>query len=410
MLLPNSALVLPESDVCGARALAAAYGKHVLERLWGFNPAHLAPGLQPAWGELVEAVREAHARDASATEGIVRHPSISALVVCLQDRARASQCASELVPLLGFELALAGLLFRPLDVRWDVRWLHSVERNVLVTLRVPTRTGFTSDGIWLRPTGRRECCLPLDVALLAELNDEVAVGQRAFPRVCGDLVLALCDGNPLATVEAHPEKSGNRLDLGGRTVDEWRLALEAALELIAGTLPLLRQEMPLLLRQIVPVGYSAETHLSASYREAVGTAYLTLHPWKLTMAEALIHEFQHNKLNAALAFDPLIENSPDELVRSPVRPDLRPVLGVLLAVHAFVPVAELFRRLLDAEDLVTRDPGFLRRMREVVDRNEEGLTLLQARARPTQVGQAILNDLAVLHARSRSVLVKVSDH
>mgnify|MGYP000048771696 CR=1 FL=1 len=34
----------------------------------------------------------------------------------------------------------------------------------------------------------------------------------------------------------------------------------------------------------------------------------------MTMTEALVHEFQHNKLNAALDLDPFLENAFDELV------------------------------------------------------------------------------------------------
>ena len=41
----------------------------------------------------------------------------------------------------------------------------------------------------------------------------------------------------------------------------------------------------------VPVGWDEQRHLSASYQEAIGTVYLSLHPNPLTLAEALIHEF-----------------------------------------------------------------------------------------------------------------------
>ena len=39
-------------------------------------------------------------------------------------------------------------------------------------------------------------------------------------------------------------------------------------------------------RQVVPVGFFPDRHLSASYREAIGTLYLSLHPSPMTMVEA----------------------------------------------------------------------------------------------------------------------------
>ena len=46
----------------------------------------------------------------------------------------------------------------------------------------------------------------------------------------------------------------------------------------------------------VPLG-DLQKHLSASYREAIGTIYVTLHPNVMTMAEALVHDFGHARVN-----------------------------------------------------------------------------------------------------------------
>ena len=64
--------------------------------------------------------------------------------------------------------------------------------------------------------------------------------------------------------------------------------------------------------RVVPVGFHAEQHLSASYREAPGLVYLTLHPSPLTLAEAIIHETQHVKLNALSWLDPISHNGHSE--------------------------------------------------------------------------------------------------
>ena len=108
--------------------------------------------------------------------------------------------------------------------------------------------------------------------------------------------------------------------------------------------------MRLLMQLLLPVGFDRERHLSASYAEAIGAAYLSLHPDGMTMAEALIHEFSHNKINALARLEPLLENGDGARFGSPLRPDPRPLHGVLLAVHAFVPVARLYERMIEAAD------------------------------------------------------------
>ena len=213
-----------------------------------------------------------------------------------------------------------------------------------------------------------------------------------------DLRLCTFDLNPLAHVEAHPEKQGNAVDLGGKSVAKWCGALAAALELVRIALPDLYREMTRSLRRVVPVGYEPEQSLSASYREAPGVVYLTLHPNPVTLAEALIHESQHGKLNALSFFDPILENGHTEWTSSPVRPDLRPLMGVLLAAHAFVPVAEFHRRLAELGHELSTTAAFTRRRGEVMESNRQALAALHEKSRATPIGERVLADLSALHA------------
>ncbi|MCB9593675.1 MAG: hypothetical protein H6719_13160 [Sandaracinaceae bacterium] len=215
--------------------------------------------------------------------------------------------------------------------------------------------------------------------------------EGAFHPVERDLVLATVDVNPLALVEAHPDKDGNAVDLGGHDARAWCDALREALGVIEAYAPVVREEIDLVIQQVVPVGYDEERHLSASYAEAVGTIYLTLHPNVMTMTEALIHEHQHNKLNALFDLDPILENDFDERYASPVRPDPRPLFGILLAVHAFLPVEALYRRRLDAGAAHLE-----RRYAQIVEKNREGAAVLLEHARPTAVGRGLLDEIARL--------------
>ena len=254
-----------------------------------------------------------------------------------------------------------------------------------------------------RDAGRRASLLRSLVETLCGDLDEVGALPFASPfprserkrhRIDDDLDLALDDTNPLAMDEAHPEKAGNAIDLGGRPVEEWIASIRSSLETIERFMPELREEMRLIVRQIVPVGFDAEKHLSASYREAIGTIYMTLHPSAMTMTEALIHEFSHNKINALLEIDDVLENAFAPLYKSPVRPDPRPLHGVLLAVHAFLPVARLYERMMEADDEASRSPSFRARHREIVAMNEEGARVVLDHGAPTVLGKGVVDEIA----------------
>lgn len=285
------------------------------------------------------------------------------------------------------------------------RLVEAAERGALVSVvRRPTVAVFVRCLRSARDSSRRRELLDRLVAALrselvaldaipADASLPIAPPRRTHA-IDDDLVLALDDDNPLAMEEAHPEKFGNAIDLGGRSIDEWIASLRSSLATIETHLSDLRGEMRLFVQQIVPVGFDAEKHLSASYREAIGSVYLTLHPNAMTMTEALIHEFSHNKINALFEIDDVLENAFEPLFASPVRPDPRPLHGVLLAVHAFLPVARLYETMIEAKDPASESPAFSRRFREIVAMNEEGAQTILQNARPTEVGRGLLDELA----------------
>ena len=216
---------------------------------------------------------------------------------------------------------------------------------------------------------------------------------RVYHPVARVTRLALVDHNPIAEFEAHPDKAGNHITLGDRSAAEWVASLDEAFGLVEKFCPDVFSEMQMMLHEVVPVGYHAERHLSASYREAVGTIYVTLHHNVMTMAEALIHEFQHNKANVACYSADFLHNAYEPRYRSPVRPDPRPLWGILLAVHAFLPVALLYRRMRAAGHPLSTRPDFERRLSEIDLKNHEGMEMLRAHAQWTPAGKAMWGEL-----------------
>lgn len=333
--LLRDAIELPRTAPASARAEAAAL--HAL----------LSNALKTSPGALAAALRR---------------PTIGALVRCLRPACGLPETARdalfvELCAGLRHDLAAAGAPLPP-----------------AVEGRIPRRV----------------------LSLLDRTARDTATGEVTHPYapIARDVVLALADNNPLAMEEAHPDKQGNAIDLGGRSIEEWTSTLREALALIEAHLPDLAGEIDLYVHQVVPVGFDEHRHLSASYQEAIGTIYMTLHPSLMTMTEALIHEFSHNKINALFELDDVLENAWSPLYTSPVRPDPRPLHGVLLAVHAFLPVARLYEKMIEAGHPLSRSEGFSRRFAAVRRTNREGAEVVLKNGRPTEMGRAVLDEIA----------------
>ncbi|MFO7564887.1 MAG: HEXXH motif-containing putative peptide modification protein [Enhygromyxa sp.] len=330
-----------------------------------------------------------------ALASVLRAPSVGGLLRCLRRRApelEFSAGVSELLATIHTDLAFAGALPRVVSQRRLPARIVSLPARRVIEIPADTeRAEFHNGSIVLVSQAGRRSELRFE-AMEGAMEGEME-GEPSFWPITPTLVLAGVDNNPLAMAEAHPDKSGNQLDLGGRPASEWTETLAAALDLIGAYMPELRAEIDLYLHQIVPVGYDAEAHLSASYQEVIGTVYMTLHPQLMTMVEATIHEFQHNKLHAQLELDPLLHNAFSPLYSSPVRPDPRPLQGVLLAVHAFQPVARLYQLMRAAGHEATDHPDFQRRYAQIIKGNHEGATVLLEHGNPTPIGQALLDEI-----------------
>jgi HEXXH motif-containing protein len=356
-------------------------------------------------------VHQALAKD----EGRVLHcfasPTVGTPLRCLglRDelpafRERIDAAVAAMTPHLLFEMALHGLIGDGEVFGWE----HGAPRlaSLAVGGEVIPPAGasgllFSASRIAAVGGGAEIAHLPLDDEGMRTACEEPGgfrFEQRYHP--LGTVTyFATADQNPIAAFETHPNKSGNPVDLGDRPADEWIAVLDEAFGLVEAFLPQTFAEMRLMLREVVPVGYDDTRHLSASYREAIGTIYLTLHPNRMTMTEAVLHEFQHNKFNVAADSADFLSNAFHPLYKSPIRPDPRPLWGILLAVHAFLPVAELYRRMRDAGHPLAADPGFEQRMSELDLKNHEGMEMLRAHARWTPPGLALFADLEALEGR-----------
>jgi HEXXH motif-containing protein len=403
MLEPLRDLTLPAPGSTSVRRLLGAYLRRVLADLLRLPIGRFRS--QPFDDfALVRAIIERllRARRPGPVFSMLRRPTHSTLIRCLHaelwgagDVDKLDRWLAELTALLAFELAESGEL--PPDglrLRERPARLVSIGANLAIHLDSRWRLGFKPGRLVLESDAER---VDLEIAALSAGSlapPEGVVVEQPYHPIRNGLVLACVDNNPLAAIEAHPDKSGNELSLGAHPIGAWTDALGNALVLIETHLPELAAELCLVMQTLMPVGHVAEQHLSASYAEAIGTAYFSLHPDPMTMAEALVHEFSHNKLNALLALDGLLENAFAPLFTSPVRPDPRPLHGLLLAVHAFVPVARLYEMMIERGHPLSQRDAFRQRLVQIVAGNHEATTSLREHARLSAVGAALLDELS----------------
>ncbi len=356
---PPTDLTLPEAGSLTARAIFSMALRKLFEDLKALRlPPEASLAAQRDYRTLREVLVGFLPGRPGAIASLLRQPTVSAPLRCLLHRLpETDDYVAELVGQSLYALALDGL----------------VPKGVSQAAPPPTLMSPRHDAVAETPSG------PLAFDALPEPERE------RFVPVTDALWLATADNNPERMRDAHPDKQGNAIDLGAKDADEWVRSLRDALALVGEHLPDLRREMDIALTLAVPVGYEPVKHLSASYRQAIGTVYLTLHPNPVVMAEALVHEHSHAKLNALMELDPILENHWEATFPSPYRPDPRPMMGVLLGAHAFVAVERFL------EDLA--DPSFEGHLADLRRKNREAVATLVSDGRPTPVGAGIIAEL-----------------
>jgi HEXXH motif-containing protein len=387
--LPHGFLALPSDADVTLRRLTRKLRLLALRRL-----LITEPGVHGAAFRRVRAFVEQLAREKTTAAPLLAalgDIDVLAPLLCLESgQADGPSVIADTIPslLVGLSRRLPERTMREV-LLWDRPTRRVIDDGKLYRFDEPAR-GLLVDGakVEVRLADGRDVEWPP--------SDGEVADHRLFPQAPRP-ALGLIDSNPLSMLEAHPSKQGNAVDLGEHDADAWRTALREACHLIALGLPGLFREIHAHLQRVVPVGYDAEKHLSASYLEAPGLVYLTLHPSPLTLAEALVHEFQHGKLNTLRWFDSVLENGDSEWTESPVRPDLRPLIGVLMGVHAFVPVAALHAELAAADHPIAQTPVFMQRRTAVLEGNRSGLATLADLARPSANGRRVLDALVALH-------------
>ncbi|MEV7554353.1 HEXXH motif-containing putative peptide modification protein [Amycolatopsis sp. NPDC089917] len=179
--------------------------------------------------------------------------------------------------------------------------------------------------------------------------------------------------------------------LPGGDLADWQRLIDEACRLIAAHLPGLARIMPVGLASLVPKPHVLFRNPSASTGEAFGSAVVGLPADGMSLAETLIHEFQHIVLGGLLHLVELYEPDPGERIYVAWRDDPRPVSGALQGVYAYFGVTAFWRALHQAGQSPQRSGFEFAYWREQTWRT---LRVLRTDATLTDAGRRFLDAIA----------------
>lgn len=195
-------------------------------------------------------------------------------------------------------------------------------------------------------------------------------------------------------------------EVRGNTVIRWSSPLTQSRRWIEESDSLLAQEITSSMRCIVPlVTANPQVHVSATFREAPGLIALSWTPDTPVLAEAIVHEYHHSKLNTLLTVDPLIAGPTEQsLFYSPWRPDPRPLLGLLHGAFVFHAVLHFWMGCFRARIPLFNEERLRQRLYLVQRQAGEALTTLAELAELTDCGNLLVEELIARVDQYREVV------
>lgn len=146
--------------------------------------------------------------------------------------------------------------------------------------------------------------------------------------------------NPDFQHDTHPDhrKDTEQITFWWVSQENWKILFSESFSIVKNVSPDFMSEIEQILRKIIPLWVSHSVHNSGSYGNAIGQIFMSYpenieHP-ELAILEAILHEYNHNKLNLILQTEALVLGERKNLYYSPYRPDARPLHGIYLGLHA----------------------------------------------------------------------------
>ncbi len=245
--------------------------------------------------------------------------------------------------------------------------------------------------------------------IFAELQDQYIRYQEQWNKYTIDpteiiagtqISLTMQFANPDIDKHTHPDHRLLTAGYGHKSPNEWRELFYNVFSIIKKVSPGFMSEIDRLLIKIIPFGISLGSHNSGSYSDVI---------WHITMSypieielpeiavlEAILHEYNHNKMNLIMQTEKLILSDMREIYYSPYRPDARHIHGIYLGLHALAGAYWVIWQAHIAGVLILSD-SWLEKAVLYTLKNWLSLQILDHHARLTPLWKELLEDMRAVH-------------
>ncbi len=227
-----------------------------------------------------------------------------------------------------------------------------------------------------------------------------------------NIVLTLDFTNPDVNKHAHPEHQKQSITIWfwDQTPENWRSLFQISFDIVRSVSPWCMNEIDSMIKKIIPFWVSVWVHNSGSFSDAIWHLLMSYpigmsHP-ELALLEAILHEYNHNKINLIMQTESLILNDSREIYYSPYRPDARHIHGIYLWLHA---IAWVYWVIWNAHStgIYSLSPQWQEKAVLYVLKNWLSLQILDRYAKLTPLGQEILEEMRAVH-RECLIFIKQS--
>jgi HEXXH motif-containing protein len=350
---------------------------------------------------ILDAAREA---DHVAVESLLMHPQVgSAMAYALRRRAGGAMDGLPLWVDFGSIHAVALVAAAKTGLTWRTSVPARGGDVVLPTLGMARFTAsdrivqaHTESGLIRLSTGAR--CIDIESGNARSTETDDAVGiWLALRRLSVDndgrrLDVWLDDLDPFRDL-ADPVPPAR---LSDDAVERWRKLLAGAWDVLCAHHAETADAMSNGVVSLVPLqtepGWDSR---SASNGEAFGSVMVSEPPDEVTLAVALVHEFQHIKLGALMHLLTIVSDDDGSLYYAPWRDDPRPLSGFLQGIYAFFGIAAFWRvhRLtVTGADAAQADYEYL----YAREQTAEAIDAVRNAPALTEVGQTLVDRLAAV--------------
>lgn len=217
-----------------------------------------------------------------------------------------------------------------------------------------------------------------------------------------NIVITLGFTNPDIEKHSHPDHKRDNISItfGSKDPAEWRALFAKAFDILQLVSPDFMYEINSVIRKIIPFDVSEGVHNSWSYSNAIGHLVMSYpvaveYP-ELVLLEAILHEYNHNKLNLILQTESLTLNDRREIYYSPYRPDARHIHGIFLGVHA---IAWAYWVIWNAHisGIISLPEKWQEKAVLYVLKNWLSLQVIDSHAQLTPLGKNILEEIRSIH-------------